>query len=219
MWQVRLAGELLGLVLAGWRRSLRTQVRGLEHLEANPRAVLATWHGRMQAPIFAMAYRGMITMSSRSTDGEIAARAITRLGLAPVRGSVWKGGAEAFEEIRARIADGRGQLVGLTVDGPRGPATQPKRGALELARTLGIPLIPISFSCRPFWRLRSWDRMILAPPFSRTLVELGEPLWVGTDQRPAAARAALKLRLDELTTRLDLELHGASLWAEAASAG
>ncbi len=214
MWKVRLAGELLGLVLAVWRRSLRMEIRGLEHIEKHPRAVLATWHGRMQCPIFAMAYRGMITMSSRSTDGEIAARAITRLGLIPVRGSVWKGGAEAYEEIRTRLAEGRGQLVGLTVDGPRGPIGQPKRGAIELARTLQIPLIPISFSSRPCWRLGSWDHMVLAPPFARTLVEIGDPLWVTADQRPAAARAALKDRLDELTQRLDVELHGRSLWPD-----
>jgi lysophospholipid acyltransferase (LPLAT)-like uncharacterized protein len=214
MWKVRLAGEALGLVLVAWRRSLRTTIRGLERLELHPRAVLATWHGRMQCPIFAIANRGVLTMSSRSTDGEIAARAITRLGLVPARGSVWKGGAEAYEQIRTWLKEGRGQLVGLTVDGPRGPIAQPKRGAIELARSFQIPLIPISFSSRPFWRLHSWDHMIIAPPFSRVVVELGEPLWVAEDQRPAAARAALKARLDEITERLDVELHGRSLWPE-----
>jgi lysophospholipid acyltransferase (LPLAT)-like uncharacterized protein len=214
MWQARLAGEFLGLVFVGWRRSLRAEIRGLERLDEHPRAVLATWHGRMQCPIFSIANRGVLTMASRSADGEIAARAVARLGLVPARGSAWKGGAEAYELIRTWLEEGRGEMVGLTVDGPRGPIAQAKRGAIELARTLAMPLIPTSFSSRPFWRLRSWDHMIIAPPFSRVLVEFGEPLWVAADQRPAAARAALKDRLDEMTERLDVELHGRSLWPE-----
>jgi len=214
MWHARLAGELLGLAFVGWRRTLRADLRGMHWLDENPRAVLATWHGRMQCPIFSIANRGVLTMASRSADGEIAARAVARLGLVPARGSAWKGGAEAYELIRTWLDEGRGKMVGLTVDGPRGPIAQPKRGAIELARTLAMPLIPTSFSSRPFWRLRSWDHMIIAPPFSRVLVAFGEPIWIPEDQRPAAARATLKARLDELTLQLDHELHGRSLWPE-----
>ncbi len=188
MWQTWIAGETLGWVLAAWRTTLRNEIRGLDLLDRHPRAVIAVWHGRMQCPIFAVAHRGVLTMSSRSTDGEIACRAISRLGLMPARGSTGKGGLAAFEQIRRWLEDGRGGFVGLTVDGPKGPARRPKRGALEMARQLDLPLIPVSFSSRPFWRLKSWDRMIIAPPFARTVVEFGEPLRIVPGEPPAVAR-------------------------------
>lgn len=215
MWRARAAGELLGILFVVWRRTLRTEIRGLDRLEANAPAVLAAWHGRMQGPIFSVAHRGVLTMASLSPDGEIAARAVARLGLVPARGSTGRGGAAAYEQIRGWFEAGIGRYIGLTVDGPRGPARRPKRGALEMARQLDLPLIPTSFSSRPYWRLRSWDRMLIAPPLSRMVVEFGEPLRVGGPLSPAEERAELTRRIDEITARLDHELHGRPLWEDS----
>jgi hypothetical protein len=169
----------------------------------------------MQGPIFCVTDRGVLTMASRSLDGEVAAQAVSRLGLVAARGSTGRGGEEALEQLRTWLLDGRGSYVGLTVDGPRGPRGRVHRGAVDLARRLDLPLIPCSFSARPHWSLTSWDRMMLAPPFARALVEFGEPLRVGPDEDLAAAGARLRERLDALTTGLDLELHGRSLWSPA----
>jgi hypothetical protein len=208
-------GAGAGLLLEWWRRSLRVTVRGGDHLDRNPLGVLACWHGRMQGPIFCVTDRGVLTMASRSLDGEVAAQAVSRLGLVAARGSTGRGGEEALEQLRTWLLDGRGSYVGLTVDGPRGPRGRVHRGAVDLARRLDLPLIPCSFSARPHWSLTSWDRMMLAPPFARALVEFGEPLRVGPDEDLAAAGARLRERLDALTTGLDLELHGRSLWSPA----
>lgn len=210
------AGAAVGGLLVWWRRSLRVRARGLDLLDRNPRAVLACWHGRMQGPIFCVTDRGVLTMASRSLDGEVAAQAVSRLGLVAARGSTGRGGVEALDQLQRWLLEGRGSFVGLTVDGPRGPRGKVHRGAVDLARRLALPLIPCGFSARPRWTLTSWDRMMLAPPIARVLVEFGEPLVVGAEEDLAAAGARLKERLDALTSGLDLELHGRSLWSPSA---
>ncbi len=212
MWSGRLAGDAVGLVLRFWRRTLRTQVRGLEWFDRYPCSVLAVWHGRMQGPLFSIADRGVLTMASLSLDGEIAARAVARLGLTATRGSTGKGGRKALDEMRQQLLEGRGKIAGLTVDGPRGPMRQARRGVIKLARDLDAPIIPASFSSRPHWRLRSWDRLLLAPPLGKVIVAFGPPMWVAHDEPSKAACARLNAILDTMTEDLDHELHGRSLW-------
>jgi lysophospholipid acyltransferase (LPLAT)-like uncharacterized protein len=219
------SGTLTGLLLQLWRHSVRTEVQGAECFDEHPSAVLASWHGRMQGPLFCVAGRSVLTMASQSLDGEMATQAVARLGLTAARGSTGKGGVRALELLQQWIEEGRGQYAGLTVDGPRGPLARARRGAVELARRLAVPIIPCSFSARPHWMLRSWDRMVIAPPFSRMVVGFGPALTVAAEEPAAEACARLEHRLDELTERLDQELHGRTLWpglrscrAEAAAA-
>ncbi len=212
MWKARLLGDLLGQVLQLWRRTLRFEVRGLEWLDRHPSNVLATWHGRLQGPLFCVAHRGVLTMASRSADGEIAARAVAPLGLTAARGSTGKGGGRALGEMESWIRDGRGKIAGLTVDGPRGPRGVPRRGVVELARSLGIPLLPTSFSARPHWMLRSWDMMVLAAPFAQTLVQFGPPITIDPETTIEEGLVRLQEALVRMTTALDHELHGRSLW-------
>ena len=211
-WTGAAAGQLLRL----WRRSLRTEVRGLDILDANPRGVLASWHGRMQGPIFCVTYRRVLTMASLSSDGEVAAQAVGRLGLIAARGSTGRGGVKALELLQQWLVDGRGSYAGLTVDGPRGPFRKVRRGAVDLARRLDLPIIPCSFSARPRWMLTSWDHMLLAPPFARMLVEFAAPMAVLPDEPAYEAGTRLKAILDNLTANLDRELHGRPLWPQEA---
>jgi lysophospholipid acyltransferase (LPLAT)-like uncharacterized protein len=54
-----------------------------------------------------------------------------------------------------------------------------QKGILLLARYSGAPLLPVSIAAHPCWRFRSWDRTVLAKPFSRVVVAFGPPIWVG----------------------------------------
>jgi lysophospholipid acyltransferase (LPLAT)-like uncharacterized protein len=211
-WTGVAAGQLLRL----WKRSLRFEKRGLDILDANPHAILCCWHGRMQGPIFGVTDRGVLTMASQSSDGEVAAQAVARLGLTPARGSTGRGGVKAVDLLERWMNEGLGNYVGLTVDGPRGPFRKVRRGAVDLARRLGLPIIPCSFSARPRWMLTSWDHMLLAPPLARTVVEYAAPMTLGADEPAYAACARLRERLDSLTVALDRELHGRALWPDAA---
>ena len=60
----------------------------VQKLRARKRPViLATWHGRMIAPVWHSRKRGIVAMVSQHRDGELVARLVHRLGYETVRGS------------------------------------------------------------------------------------------------------------------------------------
>ena len=217
MWKARLLGTLLGIVLRVWWWTVRLEIRGAEHIEAAPVVPIALWHGRIHGSLYGFfrVERGqsVAAMFSNSPDGELAARALAVFGLGSVRGSTGKGGGQALEVMIRRVREGRLQYPALTVDGPRGPARRAKPGIVRLARALGAPVVPLSFSASRVWVLRSWDRTVLAKPFSRIVVEFGEPLRFDDPDEPMEnALDRIGTALDALTDRLDREVHGRPIW-------
>jgi len=210
--RLKITGELLGLVFRGWRRSLRCELRGVEWLDGTRRSVIAIWHGRLHPCLLAVGRPGMLTMVSRSSDGEVATRVARALGLGVVRGSSKRGGAQALTELALQLEKGPGWAGALTVDGPRGPVAQPKRGVIELARQLSVPILPVTATGRPYLSLGTWDTLMVVAPFARVVAQIGPPLTVEPGMSDEEATAELKLRLDRTTAALDVELHGRSLW-------
>ena len=91
--------------------------------------VYALWHGRMVLCILAHLHQNIVTMASRSKDGEIIARWLVRNGYIPVRGSTRKGGLAALQEMIDLRA--RRPRAALTIDGPKGPPRVAQAGVLE----------------------------------------------------------------------------------------
>jgi len=213
MRRYELAGSALGLILRVWRRSVRMEVRGADLLAKESGAPIAVWHGRMQGVGFAVAGYKVMSMASASADGEIAARVFNALDVAIVRGSTGKGGIRALAGLLRSIKNGTADHAALTVDGPKGPPQVVKSGIVELARKLDRPIIPATFSARPCWTLKSWDRMVLARPLARVLVEFGEPVELVPGATLRESAGAVAETLTRLTNRLDRELHGRPLWS------
>lgn len=203
---------MLGYLLLAWRATNRITLRGTERLREHPGAPLAVWHGRMQGCLFAMKGTPLLTMASASPDGEIAARSAYPFGIRCVRGSTGKGGAAALQEAVERVRSDPVLRAVLTVDGPVGPARQVRSGIVRLARALDRPVLPLSFSCRPFWRFTSWDSGIFAPPGARILAEIGAPISVPGTEDLDASTNRVQQALTDLTDRLDRQLHGRPLW-------
>jgi lysophospholipid acyltransferase (LPLAT)-like uncharacterized protein len=124
----------------------------------------------------AFAGRGIRVLVSKSRDGEWAARACLRMGYRVHRGSSAPGGdGKAFGGLRAlaRAAAGDPGLIGMALDGPRGPRREAKPGALWLARRLKIPVVPLAVEARSGFRLGTWDRTLIPWPFTRVDVRVG----------------------------------------------
>jgi lysophospholipid acyltransferase (LPLAT)-like uncharacterized protein len=206
-----LAGRTVGALLRTWRLTVRVQSRngGVR----KPPYVLALWHGRVIGSIMDNYDCGCVTMASRSSDGALAAGIVEQLGITAARGSSSRGGREALTEMEDMVRSGV-PFAALTVDGPRGPWREVKPGVLALARRLSVPLIPITFSCRRTWVLRSWDRMVLPKPFSRVVVGYGDPF---PPERLAgethAVLGEIAAAIDGLTAALDREVAGRELWS------
>ncbi|HTB22814.1 MAG TPA: lysophospholipid acyltransferase family protein [bacterium] len=141
--------------------------------------IYAVWH---ENSLIAGFYRGqpLHALASQSFDGELISRALVRLGwLEPARGSSTRGGSTGLLELQSFL--GRGEHVLLTVDGPKGPRREAKDGAVKLARLSGCSVVPVAFACRPAPRLKSWDRMVVAPPFAHGVFWFGEELRFNRD--------------------------------------
>ncbi len=176
-------------------------------------APLAVWHGRIHGCLGILDYGCRLgAMFSASIDGELAVSALVPFNVRAARGSTGKGGRRALEELLRMTRERKIDMPVLTVDGPRGPARRVKPGIVELARELDRPVLPISFSTSGAWVLRSWDRTILAKPFSRVVVEVGPAIPLDPEETVAHATERIGRALDELTARLDQEVHGGPLW-------
>ena len=144
---------------------------------------------------------------SLSPDGEAVARAISHLGLKSVRGSGAnkkkakkdKGGARAVAEAVRLLKTGT--AVCITPDGPRGPAEVVSPGAVLIAQRAEVPILPYALAARPVIRLNSWDRFMIAFPFTRGAIVFGEPVQTSRDMAPDTLCKLLQQRLDAATRR------------------
>ena len=86
-----LAAAVVGAGILGLRASFRIREihpdreQGLK--EKGVPYVYTLWHGRMVLCILAHLHEDIVTMASRSKDGEVIARWLLRNGYIPVRGS------------------------------------------------------------------------------------------------------------------------------------
>jgi lysophospholipid acyltransferase (LPLAT)-like uncharacterized protein len=164
-------------------RTWRWSVSGLEHFDgifASGRfPVMAFWHGRILPALYYFRGRGIVVITSDNFDGEWMAKIIHRFGYMTARGSTSRNAARAALRAKRRMDEGR--PVGLTVDGPRGPARVAQPGALWLAKVTGNPVLPFHLEAAPNWTAPSWDASQVPLPFSRIALVVGEPLWVPGD--------------------------------------
>jgi lysophospholipid acyltransferase (LPLAT)-like uncharacterized protein len=202
------AAAVVGAGILGLRASFRIREihpereRGLK--AKNLPFVYTLWHGRMVLCILAHLHEDIVTMASRSKDGEVIARWLLRNGYIPVRGSTRKGGGAALQEMIDLVR--AGHRAALTVDGPKGPARKTQAGVLKLARETGAWILPFTGASSRPWFLKSWDRYLVPKPFSRCVVGYGEPFPIPADMPDDEALAKIDAAVDEITMEVDREV-------------
>jgi lysophospholipid acyltransferase (LPLAT)-like uncharacterized protein len=174
--------SLLRLV---WRWSRVVQVIGAEHiagaLERAPSFIPVYWH---QHTLFCVKHlleqrRAGLKLGfliSPSVDGEIGAMIVRNLHGEVIRGSSTHTGARALRDYYQALTQD-GVSPAITPDGPRGPPWKFKPGAVLLAQLSGRPMIPLSYAASRAWKIK-WDRFVIPWPLSRTVIVIGEPVYV-----------------------------------------
>jgi lysophospholipid acyltransferase (LPLAT)-like uncharacterized protein len=177
-------------------RRLRAEGRGF---------ILAFWHGRLlMIPMAWQRLAPMHMLISAHRDGRIIADAVTYFGVDSIPGSSRHGGSAALRTMLKRLA--AGECVGITPDGPRGPAMQASSGIINVARLGGVPIVPIVFATSRRRVLPSWDGFHLALPFGRGVFLWGEPIEIAREIDPAgleAARLLVESRMNEMAQEAD----------------
>lgn len=208
---IALGARLLRWILLVLTRTCRVEVvAGDEHVEELLRsrrpAILSFWHNRvfLAAPyVFRQLLpRGMevTVLASQSRDGELVSQLARLWGLRTVRGSASRGGSAALRGTYRAITKHRSSPA-MIPDGPRGPLYHFKLGVAVLSQMAQTPILPLGFAAERFWRLGSWDRLIVPKPFSRIALCVGEPHVVPRDLT-AEGLEEERLRLERRLTAL-----------------
>lgn len=74
-------------------------------------------------------------------------------------------GASAMRDILRGLQNGIS--IGVSPDGPRGPARVAKVTPIQWARATQIPVVAFTFSARRYWAWPTWDRLMFPMPFTR----------------------------------------------------
>jgi len=129
-------------------------------------------------------------MISLSADGEFVAAAMRGHGMDSIRGSSGKksdrakakGGVAAFREALDFL--GKGNVLAIAPDGPRGPAREFSIGVVQIAKRSQAGVFLMGLAAHPQKRLGTWDRLKLPRPFGR-----GAIVWDGPYHCPPDADA------------------------------
>lgn len=192
----RLASWLGCAVCRALALTWRVEVAGAEHLErlrASQRGfIFAVWHQSLIPLVWWHRAQGVTLLISDHTDGRRLARLARGWGYRVVQGSSTRGGVRGMRGLLRALRDGH--EVGLTPDGPRGPAGVVKPGTVAAARRAGAAILPVAAGVTKAWQARSWDRMRIPRPFARIRIVYAPPYHpVGSgaledDQTDLAAR-------------------------------
>ena len=167
--------------------------------------IVSIWHGRiLMMPYTWIRGEQMHMLISQHQDGQLIAKVISYFGIDTVAGSTSKGGASALRGMLRTLR--AGECVGITPDGPRGPRMRASEGIISLARIANVPIFPATYSVARGRVLGSWDRFLVAAPFSSGVFVWGEPLFVDRNANAKdleLARIELEERMNTITRDAD----------------
>ena len=182
----QILARILGSIIRLLAWSIKHTYVNSETLEAakkiHPQGglIFAVWHQDCISGVLCQEnVTSMNVMVSRSKDGDLAAYFCKIFGHTSVRGSsrkgnVDKGGQKALENLVISMKNGR--VGAITIDGPKGPKYEVKKGVLKAARDSGVPIITGSPYCTNIWQLSSWDELKIPKFFSHITTCYGNPI-------------------------------------------
>ena len=162
--------------------------------------IVAFWHGRLlMMPLAWHRLTAFHMLISAHPDGRIIAGAMTYFDIDTIAGSTRRGGSAALRAMLKRLKEGA--CVGITPDGPRGPAMNASLGIINIARRAQVPIVPLTYATSRRRVLGTWDRFHLALPFGRGVYLWGEPIEIAADLDDAGlehARRLVEIRMLEM---------------------
>ena len=167
-------------VIAALNRTLRFRTEGTQHLHdarsSGCGGIILAWHGTTIVPVDFLRGLDVHAMASLSRDGEYVHRLFTRFGWKSIRGSTNEGGSRVVREAMRKLR--AGALIGITPDGPRGPAGTISAGTIYLASRTQAPVLPMGVAALRRHHLRTWDRYVIPYPFTAAAVVFGQPVFL-----------------------------------------
>jgi lysophospholipid acyltransferase (LPLAT)-like uncharacterized protein len=192
----------LKVIVRSWRKRV-LEADTVRELAAEPRAVIATYHG-MFLDLLGYAHlapeigKRLLVMLTPSLDGRLLGAAVKHFEIDHLLATYGKRGVAGSLEFSRRVE--QGALGLLAVDGPRGPAGVVRPEVLQLARAGHARIYLAVTSGHPSVHFRSWDHAHLPLPFAAT--ELRLKRFVPIEGSDEANLAALQNAMERMAREL-----------------
>lgn len=203
----------LHLVYATCRKKFVNLEILLKHLASNEPLILACWHNRLiLTPFLGNKARKIYPQSkfmglaSKHGDGRFIGKIIAKMGAKTIYGSTRQARKASrginFKNLRELLENlSSGYCLGITPDGPRGPAQQINGELIHIAKLSQAKILAISVSSSKFKMVNSWDKMRVPLPFGRLCFYVDmQAISVAkeaNDLEMQQMKNLLKIRLDE----------------------
>lgn len=173
--------RLIFLIHYALRLTVRWEFVGERYTPESAPFLLSFWHARiLMMPYAVHGWEGPMLISEHK-DGAFIADAVALMGIQSSRGSSTRGGARAFLQM-IRLAR-QGKTLGITPDGPKGPAQVVQMGTVKIAMKSGLPMRSVCYASNRYWRAKSWDAFYIPKPFSRGVFIMGDPVYPLEDEQ------------------------------------
>ena len=187
------------LVMITSKKEFKVHPDAKVFMDGKGNAIFAFWHWRMMLLPAINPSRKMHVLISEHRDGKLISQVIHHFGQDTVVGSSSKGGTEAVRNIVRLLKNG--DNISITPDGPRGPNQQAEMGIVTIAKISKKPVLPVTFCASKNKRMKSWDKFMVAKPFSRIVFCIGAPIMV--ENADEEARIAIEKAMNELVEHAD----------------
>lgn len=204
-WKPPLLAFLVKMILKGILLTCRIQMNGLEKFvntaSKKQACILMLWHNRLilftqvivkrYAPHFN--YVGFV---SKSRDGNLSAAFNTHKSGRLIR--VPHDNRHMALSILVKTLKKKDEIVVVTPDGPRGPKYKVKQGIVFAAKKTSATIVPLTWVSNRYWKLNSWDELMIPKPFSQISIFFGDPILLDQKESLSTDQERLETTLSQL---------------------
>jgi hypothetical protein len=165
-----LFGTWLRFVHATSRRETEGWDEVARLVDTHGAVIIVCWHQRiMMTPwIFDLRHAPCQGLTSTGRAGRMMGWVHRSFGYGSVPMPKGVLGAAEMKTVLRGLRDG--VSVGMSPDGPRGPARVAKVMPIQWARTARVPVVVFTFSASRFWTWGTWDSLMFPKPFGRLVL-------------------------------------------------
>ena len=167
--------------------------------------IICFWHGRLAMLPTSWRWKKPFKMLlSSHRDGQLIADVLSHFGIGVITGSTTRGGAKAALGLVKAVRSG--VIIGITPDGPKGPAHKVSQGIATISKLVQADIIPVSYSTSRHKTLKTWDRFHFPFPFSRGVFIVANPIpYPKSEEDLESCKSKIERSLNDITNKADKE--------------
>lgn len=185
----------------------RINLECIDHyIESDKPFIICFWHGRLAMLPTGWRWKKSFQMLlSSHRDGQLIANVLGHFGINVISGSTTRGGAKAALGLVKAVRSG--VIIGITPDGPKGPAYKVSPGIVTISKLVQADIIPVSYSTSRYKTLKTWDRFHFPLPFGRGVFVVSDPIpYPKADEDLKLFQDQIEKSLNDVTNKADAQL-------------